>query len=162
MDRVISFLSTHGDELPPSANPLPLWQSVIGSQRAFPHFVATVHGSRPPTERTAPITASCQRRDRDGGRRSPIGGSAAANAASSSDRDGAYPQAIRTALGKTVTHRTNAHLNNRLEQDHRGIKGRIRCMRGFASFVSAGRSCRDHDELRNFLRVRAFRRQSQF
>src|SRR5689334_21671405 len=59
-----------------------------------------------------------------------------------SDGHDPYPQAIRSALGKTVTHRTNAYLNNRLEQDHRGIKGRIRCMRGFGSFVSAGRFCR--------------------
>ena len=73
-----------------------------------------------------------------------------------SDGHGSYPQAIRTALGKTVAHRTNAYLNNRLEQDHRGIKGRIRCMRGFGSFVSAGRFCRGYDELRNFLRVGAF------
>jgi putative transposase len=43
---------------------------------------------------------------------------------------GSYPKAIRATLGKTVQHRTNAYLNNRLEQDHRGIKGRIRRMRG--------------------------------
>jgi putative transposase len=45
-------------------------------------------------------------------------------------------------------------MNNRLEQNHRGIKGRIRCMRGFKSFTSAERSCRSHDELRNHLRPR--------
>ena len=44
-------------------------------------------------------------------------------------------------------------------EDHRGIRGRIRCTRGFGIFVSAGRFCRGHDELRNFLRVRAFHRQ---
>jgi putative transposase len=75
------------------------------------------------------------------------------------DGHDAYPRVIRTELGKTVAHRTNVYLNNRLEQDHRGIKGRIRCMRGFGSFVSAGRFCRGHDELRNFLRVRAFHHQ---
>jgi hypothetical protein len=36
------------------------------------------------------------------------------------------PAAIRTELGKGVRHRTSAYLNNRLEQDHRGIKGRYR------------------------------------
>ena len=41
-----------------------------------------------------------------------------------------------------------------LEQDHRGVKGRIRCMRGFKSFVSAERFCRGYDELRDFLRPR--------
>jgi putative transposase len=45
-------------------------------------------------------------------------------------------------------------MNNRLEQDHRGIKGRIRCMRGFKSFTSADRFCRAYDELRNHLRPR--------
>jgi len=33
----------------------------------------------------------------------------------------AYPSAIRTELGESVRHRTNRYLNNRLEQDHRGI-----------------------------------------
>ena len=41
------------------------------------------------------------------------------------------PRAIRTELGKGVRHRTSRYLNNRLEQDHRGIKGRYRSMRGF-------------------------------
>ena len=33
-----------------------------------------------------------------------------------------YPRAIRTELGKHVRHLTSRYLNNRLEQDHRGIK----------------------------------------
>jgi transposase-like protein len=41
------------------------------------------------------------------------------------------PRALRTTLGKRVRHRTSAYLNNRLEQDRRGIKGRDRPMRGF-------------------------------
>jgi DDE domain len=40
------------------------------------------------------------------------------------DGHDAYPQAIRIELGKRVRHRTSRYLNNRLEQDHRGIKGR--------------------------------------
>src|ERR671921_1155798 len=70
------------------------------------------------------------------------------------DGHGSYPRAIRTVLGRRVVHRTSAYKNNGLEQDHRGIKGRIRCMRGFKSFASAERFCRSHDELRNFLRLR--------
>src|ERR671920_1304576 len=70
------------------------------------------------------------------------------------DGHGSYPRAIRTVLGRRVVHRTSAYKNNGLEQDHRGVKGRIRCMRGFKSFVSAGRFCRSHDELRDFLRLR--------
>ena len=37
----------------------------------------------------------------------------------------------------------------------RGIKGRIRCMRGFKEHGVADRFCREHDELRNFLRSRS-------
>ncbi len=70
------------------------------------------------------------------------------------DGHGSYPRAIRSVLGKAVRHRTSAYLNNRLEQDHRGIKGRIRCMRGFKSHNAAGRFCREHGELRDLLRPR--------
>src|SRR5919205_7506 len=70
------------------------------------------------------------------------------------DGHGSYPRAIRGTLGRQVEHRTSAYKNNRLEQDHRGVKGRTRCMRGFKSFASAERFCRSHDELRNFLRPR--------
>jgi putative transposase len=38
------------------------------------------------------------------------------------DGHGSYPRAIRTVLGKPVRHRTSAYLNNRLEQDHRGLR----------------------------------------
>ena len=70
------------------------------------------------------------------------------------DGHGSYPRAIRSTLGRRDVHRTSAHKNNRLEQDHRGVKGRIRCVRGFKSFGSAQRFCRSHDELRDFLRPR--------
>jgi transposase-like protein len=70
------------------------------------------------------------------------------------DGHSSYPRAIRSTLGRRVVHRTSAYKNNRLEQDHRGVKGRTRCMRGFKSFASAERFCRSYDELRNFLRPR--------
>ena len=70
------------------------------------------------------------------------------------DGHGSYPRAIRSVLGKQVDHRTSAHLNNRLEQDHRGIKGRIRCMHGFKSHDAAHRFCREHGELRDLHRPR--------
>jgi transposase-like protein len=70
------------------------------------------------------------------------------------DGHGSYPLAIRSTLGRRVVHRTSAFKNNGLEQDHRGVKGRSRCMRGFKCFDAAERSCRDYDELRNFLRPR--------
>jgi putative transposase len=68
------------------------------------------------------------------------------------DGHDAYPRAIQTGLGRQVRHRTSCYLNNRLEQDHRGIKGRCRPMLGLKSTTSAARYCRCHDELRNFLR----------
>jgi putative transposase len=71
------------------------------------------------------------------------------------DGHNSYPRAIRSTLGRKVRHRTSVYLNNRLEQDHRGIKGRIRCMRGFKEHDAADRFCREHDELRNFLRSRS-------
>jgi transposase-like protein len=70
------------------------------------------------------------------------------------DGHGSYPRAIRSTLGRRVVHRSSAYKSNRLEQDHRGVKGRTRGMRGFKSFASAERFCRGYDELRNFLRLR--------
>ncbi len=69
------------------------------------------------------------------------------------DGHDSYPRAIRTELSKGVRHRTRTYLNNRLEQDHRGIKGRYRSMRGFKCPRSAARFCRAYDELRHFLRL---------
>src|SRR4051812_19595038 len=65
------------------------------------------------------------------------------------------PRAIRTELGKRVQHRTSRSLNNRLEQDHRGIKGRYGPMRGFKGQRSAPRFCRAYDDPRNVLRPRS-------
>src|SRR5437879_13429746 len=54
----------------------------------------------------------------------------------------------------TDGHRTSKYLNNRLEQDHRGIKQRYYPMRGFGTVEAAGRFCCAFDELRNYLRPR--------
>ena len=70
------------------------------------------------------------------------------------DGHASYPRAIRETMGREVAHRTNKYLNNRLEQDHRGIKQRYYPMRGFGSFTSAARFCCAFDELRNYLRPR--------
>jgi transposase-like protein len=53
------------------------------------------------------------------------------------DGHNSYSRAIRPTLGRSVRHRTNVYSNNRLEQDHRGIKARIRCMRGFKEHSAA-------------------------
>jgi putative transposase len=67
------------------------------------------------------------------------------------DGHDSYPRAIRTTLGASVQHRNSQYLNNPLEQDHRGVKGRYGPMRGFKCPRSAGEFCRAYDELRNFL-----------
>jgi putative transposase len=68
-----------------------------------------------------------------------------------------YPRAIRESLGEEVEHRCNQYLNNRLEQDHRGIKQRYYPWRGFGSFDAAARFCRAFDEVRQFERYRRTR-----
>ncbi len=70
------------------------------------------------------------------------------------DGHASYPRAIRETMSSNVQHRTNKYLNNRLEQDHRGIKQRYYPMLGFGSFKAAARFCCAFDELRNYLRPR--------
>ena len=72
------------------------------------------------------------------------------------DKHASYPKAIRKTLGRKVEHRQSKYLNNRLEQDHRGIKQRIAPMGGFKSFESAKRFCSAYDEQRNYFRYRAY------
>jgi putative transposase len=67
-----------------------------------------------------------------------------------------YPKAVAEELGTDVDHRTSQYKNNVLEQDHRGVKGRYRPMRGFKEFGAAHRFCRAFDEVRNFLRPASF------
>lgn len=70
------------------------------------------------------------------------------------DGHASYPRAVRETLGDHVQHRTNKYLNNRLEQDHRGIKQRYYPMHGFGNFEAAARFCCAFDEIRNYLRSR--------
>ncbi len=75
------------------------------------------------------------------------------------DGHDSYPRAIREVLGSEVLHQCNRYLNNRLEQDHRGIKQRYSPMRGFKSVASAARFCCAFEEVRQFFRVRTTMRQ---
>jgi putative transposase len=65
-----------------------------------------------------------------------------------------YPRAVRETLGEKVRHRCSPYLNNRIEQDHRGIKQHYYPMRGFGSVAAAGRFCRAFDEQRQYFRMR--------
>jgi hypothetical protein len=50
-------------------------------------------------------------------------------------------------------HRTSAYLNNRLEQDNRGIKGGSDVCAASRATMRHDRFCREHGELRNLLRA---------
>ena len=65
-----------------------------------------------------------------------------------------YPRAIRETMGSDVQHRTSKYLNNRLEQDHRGIKQRYFPMCGFGAIEAEARFCCAFDELRTYFRPR--------
>jgi len=71
------------------------------------------------------------------------------------DGHDAYPRAIRETLGDGVFHRTSRYKNNRIEQDHRGLKQRYYPMRGFGSFASAARFCTAFEEQRQYFRAQA-------
>ena len=70
------------------------------------------------------------------------------------DGHDAYPRAIREVLGSEVIHRSSRYKNNVIEQDHRGIKGRYRPMRGFGSVSGAARFCAAYEEVRDFFHHR--------
>jgi len=71
------------------------------------------------------------------------------------DGHDAYPRTIRETLGHGVTHRTSRYKNNRIEQDHRGVKQRHYPLRGFGSFVSAARFCLAFEEQRQYFRAQS-------
>lgn len=62
-------------------------------------------------------------------------------------------RAIREALGKDVTHRTSRDKNNRIAQDHRGIKQRYSPLCGFGRFASAARCGTGFAEQRQYCRL---------
>jgi len=70
------------------------------------------------------------------------------------DGHDSYPRAVRRILGRKVEQRTNRYLNNRMEQDQRGVKQRYYPMLGFGNLESASRFCTAFDEQRNYFRYR--------
>jgi len=71
------------------------------------------------------------------------------------DGHDAYPRAIRETLGPEVSYRASRYQNNRIEQDHRGIKQRYYPLRGFGNFAAAARFCSGFEEQRQYFRVPA-------
>lgn len=66
-----------------------------------------------------------------------------------------YPRAIKRSCGRKVEHRTSKYMNNRIEQDHRGVKSRYKPMLGFKSFLSAAIFCPAYDEIRQHFRCQS-------
>lgn len=98
-----------------------------------------------------------EHRDRDAARRflrRVLDVNGARPARVTTDHHAAYPKAIRLVAGRKVVHRREQYLNNRTEQDHRGIKQRYYPMLGFGSFTSAARFCEAFDALRQYFRAR--------
>jgi putative transposase len=72
------------------------------------------------------------------------------------DKEVSYPKAINKVLGGNVEHRTICYLNNKMEQNHRGIKARDKPMLGFKSVESAGRFSQAYEEQRELFRFRRY------
>ena len=68
------------------------------------------------------------------------------------DKHVSYRRAVRQMVGRKACHRTSQNLNNRIEQDHRGIKQRCFPIRSFGSLASAARFCTVFSELRQYFR----------
>lgn len=73
------------------------------------------------------------------------------------DKEVSYPKAINKVLGRKVEHRTIRYLNNKMEQNHRGIKARYKPMLGFKSVETAARFSQAYEEeQRELFRFRRF------
>jgi len=68
------------------------------------------------------------------------------------DKEPGFSDAIHKAFGPTVKHHDCKYLNNRIEQNHRGIKSWYRPMKGFKSMWSAMIACHVFEEIRQFFR----------
>ena len=70
------------------------------------------------------------------------------------DKEPALYGAIENVFGDYTTHRDNRYMNNRLEQDHRGVKSRTGPMKGFKDSFCALRFCTVYEEIRQFFRMK--------
>lgn len=66
------------------------------------------------------------------------------------DKETALYSAIENVFGDYTTHRDNKFMNNRIEQDHRGVKSRTGTMKGFKNIFDALRFCTVYEEIRQF------------
>ena len=69
------------------------------------------------------------------------------------DKEKAFPAAIKKVLGSDVKHHNSQYLNNVMEQHHRGIKSRCAPMKGFKDFFCALNFCTVFEKIQQFFRV---------
>jgi len=82
------------------------------------------------------------------------------------DGHGAYPPAIERlkaegALNENCRHRVGRYLNNRVEQDHRAIKRRVKASQHFRSFWAAWRTLAGYEAIHMIRKGQAFGRSSE-
>jgi len=70
------------------------------------------------------------------------------------DKEPALFPAIKNVFGDTTKHRDSKYMNNRIEQDHRGIKSRYKIMKGFKNPFSALIFCTAFEEIRQYFRMK--------
>ncbi len=70
------------------------------------------------------------------------------------DGQTSYPRARREMMSSNGLHPKNKYLNNRLEQDHQGIKQRSYPIHDLGSFASASCFCCAFEEVRQFFGLR--------
>jgi len=70
------------------------------------------------------------------------------------DKEAALYPAIENVFGESTKHRDNKYMNNRIEQNHRGIKSRYKVMKGFKDSWCAMIFCTAFEEIRQFFRMK--------
>ena len=69
------------------------------------------------------------------------------------DKEPALYSATENTFADDTDHRDNQFMNNRLEQDHRCFKSRIKVMKGFKNIFNAQISSNAFEERRQFFRM---------
>jgi len=70
------------------------------------------------------------------------------------DKEPALYPAIKNVFGDTIKHRDSKYMNNRIEQNHRGIKSRYKVMKGFKNPFSALIFCTAFEEIQQYFRMK--------
>ena len=70
------------------------------------------------------------------------------------DKEPALYPAIKNVFGDQTKHRDNKYMNNRIEQNHRGIKSRYKPMKGFKDTVCALIFCTAFEEIWQLFRIK--------